>query len=68
MLSAPFISIYIYTHSGIVDSVQCGLKRKRTPEIEEDEGVSLDEKRIKPDLKREMACLSTDQYIVGIKV
>ena len=28
-----------------VDSVQCSLKRKRTPEIEEDEGVSLDEKR-----------------------
>ena len=63
MLSAPFISIYIYTHSGIVDSVQCSLKRKRTPEIEEDEGVSLDEKRIKPDLKREMACLSTDTLL-----
>ena len=46
-----------------VDSVQCGLKRKRTPEIEEDEGVSLDEKRIKPDLKREIACLSTDTLL-----
>jgi hypothetical protein len=45
------------------DSVQCGLKRKHTPTLEEDEGVSLlipDEKKTRPD---DLSCIATDALL-----